>query len=409
MTAAVTCFLSSKGGSGKTVTASSLGTFLSSLGFRVLLADTDAATNGMTLLYIESLLTTKKAQDSRNFGLFEAASGTQPTAIEITKTLHLMPASYVMRDTEKTDPAQFRTALRGMLGLRDSYDFIFLDAQAGADVFAQVTAAESDQCIMVSEYDPVSVQGIERLKVLFSTVLDGSNSWILFNKILPEFAAAIGDGLSIARYLPPISWDAEVVRAFARRDLAINLDLPNAFTLAISQLAYALFPQQVESAIEKWRGSSLVAASTPVEERLLELFAVRNKMMALERRRASTARIFAAGTIAATSAILLAFLLISSSGQALIGELAATPSITATLLITLTGLAALAASPITEFLKRTLGLENSASDERGISELTQEIRRLETTLEATRTALKFSRDTGGIYKRLRTQRSERAD
>ena len=50
MSARVICFASAKGGSGKTVITATIGSFLAALGKRVLLIDTDAATNGLTLL-----------------------------------------------------------------------------------------------------------------------------------------------------------------------------------------------------------------------------------------------------------------------------------------------------------------------------------------------------------------------
>ena len=120
--------------------------------------------------------------------------------------------------TEGTDIEVFTTNLKKAIESESEYDFIFLDAQAGTDLYAKETAKLADQCIIVSEFDPVSAQGIERLKVHFSDILDPRRTWVLFNKILPEFAQAIGEGLAVARYLPPIPWDADVVRAFANRD-----------------------------------------------------------------------------------------------------------------------------------------------------------------------------------------------
>ena len=52
MSANVICFASAKGGAGKTVVTATVGTFLAALGKRVLIIDTDAATNGLTLFYI---------------------------------------------------------------------------------------------------------------------------------------------------------------------------------------------------------------------------------------------------------------------------------------------------------------------------------------------------------------------
>ncbi len=57
-------FISGKGGSGKTVTSSAIGQFLAGLGFKVLLVDTDASTNGLTLFFLTEVNTSKKRQHS---------------------------------------------------------------------------------------------------------------------------------------------------------------------------------------------------------------------------------------------------------------------------------------------------------------------------------------------------------
>ena len=73
--------------------------------FEYLMVDTDAATNGMTLLYLEQLLGRRRQQPASEpprLGVFEAKSGLLPSRIEIDENLHFMPASFVMRQTEDT-------------------------------------------------------------------------------------------------------------------------------------------------------------------------------------------------------------------------------------------------------------------------------------------------------------------
>ena len=60
MTTKIICFASSKGGSGKTVTAASLARLLSYFKRKVLLVDADAATNGLTLLFLNELVEYKE-------------------------------------------------------------------------------------------------------------------------------------------------------------------------------------------------------------------------------------------------------------------------------------------------------------------------------------------------------------
>src|SRR5271163_560647 len=129
MSANALCFISSKGGSGKTVTSSALGTFLAALGFRVLLIDTDAATNGMTLLYLEILLGRRRQKPPgipTGFGLFEARENVPPSIVEINENLHLVPASFTMSDTEATNETQFVNALKAVMSDVAKYDFVFL-------------------------------------------------------------------------------------------------------------------------------------------------------------------------------------------------------------------------------------------------------------------------------------------
>jgi len=59
---AVISFISAKGGSGKTVTASSVGHFLARLGFQTLLIDSDASTNGLTLLFLPNVVGSKSSR-----------------------------------------------------------------------------------------------------------------------------------------------------------------------------------------------------------------------------------------------------------------------------------------------------------------------------------------------------------
>ena len=283
----VVSFISSKGGSGKTVTSAAIGTFLSALGFRILLVDTDAATNGMTLLFLEQLLGKKRQAESNNekkLGLFESNGDIPPSPIPITENLIFLPATYSLGNTEKCAIKDFEFSLSFVVEHADA-DIVLLDAQAGADSFAFVSAGFANTKVIVSEYDPISAQGIERLKILFAGILEPSQTYVLFNKILPEFATAIGEGLSIAHYLQPIAWDADVLRSFARRDLAIDMDQPNAYTLSIAQIAETLFADQCGAAIDVWRRKAANNISAPLEAQLKVL---RSRLLSLMKNRDKT-------------------------------------------------------------------------------------------------------------------------
>lgn len=254
MRSKVICFASAKGGSGKTVISASLAKFLAGLGKKVLLVDMDAATNGLSLFYLGELVKARKLHPEEARGIFEATEGKLPTPFNIDDAVDMIPSVYVMKQTEDISPDGFRKSISETLSaFRDKYNYIILDAQAGTDIYAQIAMESADETAIVSEYDPVSAEGVERLKHLLPKALPPNRTWILFNKILPEFAQSLGDFLSVARYLSPLPWDAEVMRAFARRRLAIDMESGNDYTLAIIKTASSLLGEEIEEQINRWK------------------------------------------------------------------------------------------------------------------------------------------------------------
>lgn len=265
--AKIICFASAKGGSGKTVTAATFAECLTALGKAVLLIDVDAATNGMTLLYIDEVLERKRAQsddDEPARGLFDALSSGAYTTCRIGERTELLPATYTMKQTEDIGRATFGESLTSAIAqFGGSFDYIFVDAQAGTDMYARHAIERADEIVIVTEYDPISVQGAERLRHLFHDVLPRDAVWVLFNKVLPEFAKAVGDYLGVVRYLPPIPWDADVVRAFVQRELAIDMEKGNPFTLSILRTAKVLFGKTIASSMDDWKEERKDALQEP--------------------------------------------------------------------------------------------------------------------------------------------------
>ncbi len=398
MSTRIVSFLSAKGGSGKTVTSSALGTLLAALGFKVLLVDTDAATNGMTLLFLEQLLDVRQKSSStttKQLGLFEVAPDVAPTMIEVADNLWLAPATFRMTETESVDIGTFSQSLRCLLDATREYDFVLLDAQAGSDGYARAAASAAETDVIVSEYDPVSAQGIERLKVFFANEMPSGSTWTLFNKVLPEFASVIGEGLSVAKFLPPVPWDADVVRAFARRDLAINMALPNPYTLAIAQLAYSLFPDKAGDAIEKWRGGALSSVVSPVEQRLLELKTVEDKLFDIERKRIRITSI-SAGTIGLLAIGGIAFLTLGFEPKDQDVPISLLANVAALLGVVLS----------VSFGFKWIGkLFNVNKDQSTLSSIAVEREKLVTTLEAARSTFRVD-EKAGIFERRRRSSSQ---
>jgi hypothetical protein len=152
--------------------------------------------------------------------------------------------------------------------LRSVYDFIFIDAQAGVEDMARIAMSRgvSDEVVVVSEYDPMSAAGVERLKAVFRDDLTYDRTWILLNKILPEFAKSFTGFLEVAKYLSPIPWDAEVVRAYSRRRLAIDSDDGNAHTLAVLKALRGLCGELIQQELETWVSSRAAVIRQPIEQ-----------------------------------------------------------------------------------------------------------------------------------------------
>jgi cellulose biosynthesis protein BcsQ len=263
---------SAKGGSGKTSLCATFATFLAQLGRRVLLIDSDFATNGLTLLYLKEVRVQAeliRAGLNSPSGLADAISGRQPTIASISEQLHLLPATFDLQagisSPDESTSIQFQTILRD---LRAKYDFILIDAQAGADDMGQIAMSRkvSDEVVIVSEYDPMSAAGVERLKALLRDDLTYERTWVLLNKILPEFAKSFSDFLEVARYLNPIPWDADVVRAYSRRKLAIDTETGNEHTIAVLTTLKGLCGESIEADLESWAQSRAAMIRQPLQD-----------------------------------------------------------------------------------------------------------------------------------------------
>src|SRR6185503_9629757 len=111
MSAKVICMASAKGGSGKTVLTATFGAFLVALGKRVLVIDADAATNGLSLMFLkEAMLQAEIAVSEGRIprGIFEGISqGIPPEVVKTSLGVDLIPATYSFKNTELTALEQF--------------------------------------------------------------------------------------------------------------------------------------------------------------------------------------------------------------------------------------------------------------------------------------------------------------
>lgn len=271
MTAKILCLASAKGGSGKTSLTATIGTFLAQLNKSVLMIDSDFGTNGLTLLFLKQVRLTAEltmAESVSPSGVLNGLASGRCQVVQLSEKLHFIPADfYLSGNASQLADDQLTTAFSTLLlSFRDKYDYILIDAQAGSDAMARASMSRrvSDEVIIVTEYDPMSAAGVERLKALIREDLTYERTWILLNKILPEFAKSFSDFLSVAKYLSPVPWDVEVVRAYSRRELAINTDTGNGYTLTVLQTLKMLFGTEIKEEIELWIKSRAAEIRQPI-------------------------------------------------------------------------------------------------------------------------------------------------
>lgn len=288
MSAQRIAFASSKGGSGKTTICSSIAAFLAELGKKVLIIDCDEATHGMTLLHLDKVNDYRKANSEvLVLGLFDFLTAQEKDElfdplselarltsnsmdelyhrndiqdykfgfIKINDNIMLWPATFSFANKQQETLESFLPRLKSICAdFSEGFDYILLDAQAGTDIASKAALSRevADEIIIVSEFDPLSTAGIERMKSVLGEDLSFERTHILLNKLLPEFVDSFTTFLSIARYLPPIPWNADVVRAYSKRKLALDFISGNEFTVAMLSTIKAFLPEAEINLVDEW-------------------------------------------------------------------------------------------------------------------------------------------------------------
>lgn len=272
MNSKIVCFASSKGGAGKSILTANIASFLTEIGKKCLIIDCDAATHGLTLLYLVNVSRNKNIQKKGVFdisNLENLSEVLKQSIVEVENGVDLIPATYNFKAGFDPEENFNEWSIKNIVSiLKSKYDLILLDAQAGSDKYSKLVMSKeiSQEVVIVSEYDPLSAAGIERLKQVIGEDLDYTRTWVLLNKMLPEFVDNFSEFLSVTKYLPPIPWDALVVRAYAKNKLALDLERGNAFTLSIMRVVNSLFGEKVEIEIKEWSDNRSYALKAPVEK-----------------------------------------------------------------------------------------------------------------------------------------------
>ncbi len=274
------CLASAKGGSGKTVLSASFAAFLANLGKKVLIIDLDVATYGLTLLYLNEVKShLDEIAASKNESLLQGIFDTgefswERNVVQLPNGVSLIPATFSFSIKEYQSAIDLKMRLKKILirAAEELFDYIFLDAQAGTDGYSQVAMSIdiANEVVIVSEYDPLSAAGVERLKALLRDELLYERTWMLLNKMLPEFVSTFSEFLEVNKYLTPIPWDADVVRAYARRRLPLDLKYGNSFTLAVMQSLKKLLGEDLSSEIDKWAEGRASSIREPIEKQYFD-------------------------------------------------------------------------------------------------------------------------------------------
>lgn len=176
----IVCIASHKGGVGKTTSAATLGSLLSSKGERTLLVDLDAQRN-LTSTFIGATI---KPEET----LFDAFCGRCALpVVNVRKNLDIVPSALDMGalDTVIAGRIQREVILRQLLApVVDQYEWILLDcpSQMGLVTVNAFTAANS--LIVPISCDAYAAEGLLQLLDMAEIVRNGLNPQLVFNGVV---------------------------------------------------------------------------------------------------------------------------------------------------------------------------------------------------------------------------------
>jgi cellulose biosynthesis protein BcsQ len=183
-------FISAKGGSGKTIITATIANFLGKLGKKILIIDSDGSTNGMTLFYLKEIKEHNANYFNCRGALEDSFHVNSLNYTQLDENIFFLPATYEFVNTDSFNAFSFENNIRSIIDFHnqnvvETFDYILIDCQAGVDIHSEIVVKEniSDEIIIVSEFDPISAAGIERLKGLFHKEMLYNRSWVLLNKV----------------------------------------------------------------------------------------------------------------------------------------------------------------------------------------------------------------------------------
>lgn len=170
-----------KGGVGKSSTASNLALMLSSLGFRVLLIDSDGQANSTSYFLKDDREVNCLAE------IFLGARSIKDTIINISENFDLLPSNLKNQKLNKIlsdEPANY---IKKFLGGLD-YDYIIWDCNPSLDSTNQLIYNSCTDIFIVTIMENWSLSGVEMTKELIDLIFEDSaqnkpNTKIIINKL----------------------------------------------------------------------------------------------------------------------------------------------------------------------------------------------------------------------------------
>jgi len=247
-TCTVISLISGKGGVGKTSVSLAFATVLGHFGNKVLLIDFDLATHGMSYFFVERI--SREAH-----GIMEGPT-IEADAIGVSQNVALVPSttrlSEPVGETSFVNEAEAINNLKNIVSDANahSYDYVIVDCQAGVTETVVGAVHLSHKVVIVSEADPVSTWAVKRLEYAIGRFFP-PETFGLINKLFIEDEAASRafiEYVRILKHLPPLPFDREVIKAFMRKRIPVDLETPSAFVVGTIQALRDLLPEVSDTA-----------------------------------------------------------------------------------------------------------------------------------------------------------------
>lgn len=275
--AEVIALISGKGGVGKTAIAGSMASLISKLGHKVLLIDGDAATHGISYFFIDQVSKSSARKIASSQSTREPISivvpisenfDFAPTKVEFERGVNMTGDELSQAPGEGDgSSSRIKTLVENSL---TSYDFVVIDCQAGVVSSSFQAVKMADRVLSVLEPDPVGVWASRSVDQAFGNVYPTQNTFYLVNKLFAEEVSqydSLTNYMRIFAHLPPLPFDFEVRRAFARRVLPTDSGEPSAFLYGLVRALRDFLPTLVPS-LDLYERELLQKDIVPKEEKL---------------------------------------------------------------------------------------------------------------------------------------------